>query len=348
MRGGNMITQSEESQKVLREYGLHRGGPIDADISDEVKKQFLEQLKNSNCAVGTGDNIILNNECSAVVQVIRALIDHNIKKVNGQPLPKSIRTKHETIDTKPNNVPQPSAQQEVINTDSYDAPEVISTNNDNMLNKYTEIEENPSDFHGNDSGEYAHIDFNLKDDRVPGPYFSNFKIDDKPIRVRGATPDFVVRKSRKMKKGKSGTRKLSNNQTNKTQKQSNNLENKYKKPLNTLNGKTRRNNKQNLKNLLNKFEKSTGKKLELDKTIPSQNEPETINIENIKLEETPSIKNTNIRSTEVVTRTPSIASKNKTKANKKVDKPSKSFANKNNVNKFKNIFKGGKTRRRNS
>jgi hypothetical protein len=100
MAGGAEPTFSADELKILTQYGLQPGGNLDKDILPPVKKQFLEQLAKSNCAIGTGDNVILNSECSAVAQVIRAMITKQIKRTNGWS-PKNLK-----ISAKPPTVPE--------------------------------------------------------------------------------------------------------------------------------------------------------------------------------------------------------------------------------------------------
>lgn len=83
MTGGDGPTFSADEIKILTQYELQPGGGLDDVISPPIKKQFLEQLAKSNCAIGTGENVILNSECSAVAQVIRAMIIFNMKRTNG-------------------------------------------------------------------------------------------------------------------------------------------------------------------------------------------------------------------------------------------------------------------------
>jgi ubiquitin C-terminal hydrolase len=99
MSGGAESTFSADEIKILTQYGLHPGGGLDDVISPPIKKQFLEQLAKSNCEIGTGDNVILNSECSAVAQVIRAMIVFNMKRTNGWG-PKNLK-----ISAKPPAVP---------------------------------------------------------------------------------------------------------------------------------------------------------------------------------------------------------------------------------------------------
>lgn len=90
MVGGEQPSFTESELKILTQYGLHPGGRLDTEILPEIKKQFLEQVSKSNCAIGTGDNVILNSECSAVAQVIRAMINTTMKRTNGW-APKSLK-----------------------------------------------------------------------------------------------------------------------------------------------------------------------------------------------------------------------------------------------------------------
>ena len=90
MVGGDPPGFTESELKILTQYGLQPGGRLDTEILPEIKKQFLEQLSKSNCAIGTGDNIILNSECSAVAQVIGAMIRSSMKRTNGW-TPKSLK-----------------------------------------------------------------------------------------------------------------------------------------------------------------------------------------------------------------------------------------------------------------
>ena len=99
MAGGAEPTFSADELKILTQYGLESGGNLDDVISPPIKKQFLEQLSKSNCAIGTGENVILNSECSAVAQVIRAMIVFNMKRTNGWG-PKTLK-----ISAKPPRVP---------------------------------------------------------------------------------------------------------------------------------------------------------------------------------------------------------------------------------------------------
>ena len=110
MAGGAEPTFSADELKILTQYGLESGGNLDDVILPTVKKQFLEQLSKSNCAIGTGENVILNSECSAVAQVIRAMIIFNMKRTNGWG-PKTLK-----ISAKPPRVPgasQPAQSQPV-------------------------------------------------------------------------------------------------------------------------------------------------------------------------------------------------------------------------------------------
>lgn len=90
MVGGEQPSFTESELKVLTQYGLQPGGSLDTEILPEIKKQFLEQLSKSNCEIGTGDNVILNSECSAVAQVIGAMIRSTMKRTNGW-APKSLK-----------------------------------------------------------------------------------------------------------------------------------------------------------------------------------------------------------------------------------------------------------------
>jgi ubiquitin C-terminal hydrolase len=99
MTGGTQPTFSEDELKILTQYGIQPGSKLDSVILPQVKKQFLEQLSKSNCAIGTGENVILNSECSAVAQVIRAMILFNMKRTNGWG-PKNLK-----ISAKPPAVP---------------------------------------------------------------------------------------------------------------------------------------------------------------------------------------------------------------------------------------------------
>lgn len=78
------IKFSEEEKEILKKYGLNEGGPIDDEIDNPTKKLFLEQINNPICKTGTGDGIIFNNACSAIIPVLRALIQKEIERANAQ------------------------------------------------------------------------------------------------------------------------------------------------------------------------------------------------------------------------------------------------------------------------
>jgi hypothetical protein len=78
------IKFSEEQKEILKKYGLGEGGPIANEIDIPTKKLFLEQIQNPICKNGTGDGIIFNKDCSAIIPVLRALIQKEIERANAQ------------------------------------------------------------------------------------------------------------------------------------------------------------------------------------------------------------------------------------------------------------------------
>jgi hypothetical protein len=79
------VSFNADELKILSEHGLGPGGPISLDINEETKAAFLEQRRSKVCSKGTGDAIVMNNKCWAVVAVIRALLRHNIRSANSLP-----------------------------------------------------------------------------------------------------------------------------------------------------------------------------------------------------------------------------------------------------------------------
>jgi hypothetical protein len=104
MRGGGSSSAqkggafNETEMAALAKYQLHTGGVIAEQFNDDEKRQFLNQIADkSRCRRTTGDSIILNKDCWAVVKVIRALLNAKIKKGN-----------LETPSPTPSPVPAPS------------------------------------------------------------------------------------------------------------------------------------------------------------------------------------------------------------------------------------------------
>lgn len=81
MRGGSRggFVYSPEDEEMLSQYGLGPGGKIEEMIDAPTKAAFLEQIKSGKCAKGTGDLVILQKDCWAVVKVIRALIRSSMR-----------------------------------------------------------------------------------------------------------------------------------------------------------------------------------------------------------------------------------------------------------------------------
>ena len=76
-RGGVMY--SAEDEELLSQYGLAAGGVIADKIDEPTKAAFLTQIKSGACGKGTGDLVILQKDCWAVVKVIRALIQTSMR-----------------------------------------------------------------------------------------------------------------------------------------------------------------------------------------------------------------------------------------------------------------------------
>lgn len=76
-RGGVMFSAEEE--EILSQYGLAAGGIIADKIDAPTKAAFLTQIKSGACGKGTGDLVILQKDCWAVVKVIRALIQSSMR-----------------------------------------------------------------------------------------------------------------------------------------------------------------------------------------------------------------------------------------------------------------------------
>jgi hypothetical protein len=82
MRGGGASIGgfTPEQTRTLSLYGLEAGGIIADEIDEPTKVAFLQQLESGACNTNSGDSAILKKDCWAVVAVIRALINYDIKK----------------------------------------------------------------------------------------------------------------------------------------------------------------------------------------------------------------------------------------------------------------------------
>lgn len=109
------VTFTEEEQKILSDYGLGPGGPISLDVDELTKQAFLKQRTSKTCAKGTGDVVIMNSKCWAVVAVIRALLRHNIRSANSLPVPIPVEDEPEE-EEKPIEKPNLPVFEEAIHT----------------------------------------------------------------------------------------------------------------------------------------------------------------------------------------------------------------------------------------
>lgn len=80
-KGGNSSTEDDE---ILKKYGMGKDGPIEDRIPPETRAEFIKQIKSGVCSANTGDSVILNKDCWAVLEVIRELINVGIQKANGK------------------------------------------------------------------------------------------------------------------------------------------------------------------------------------------------------------------------------------------------------------------------
>jgi len=116
MRGGGSSFTPEQT-KILSLYGLESGGIISDEIDEQTKVAFLQQLESGACNTDSGDSAILKKDCWAVVSVIRALIQYDIKKS----LEKSGKTSLST-NTQSNNPESPVIAPSIVSNSEPSSP----------------------------------------------------------------------------------------------------------------------------------------------------------------------------------------------------------------------------------
>jgi hypothetical protein len=229
MRGGGMKGGNPELYKRwLSMYQLGDGQALANEFSNEEKQNFLEAMNSGKCDWTVKST--LDAKCAPLVNVLKALLKQNIKRVNTAAIPETITTEEkpkgswfskltEGLQSAPK---APSAAKETpavvkiepvaLSAARVEGRNMANTNNpltgfsaslfenkpeenvviDESILASTNIVNSPSNWRGNSSRRSANLKLNLtrKNKRV----YSNFNINSSRTRIYGNSPSNIAKR----------------------------------------------------------------------------------------------------------------------------------------------------------
>ena len=198
MRGGGMKGGNPEIYKRwLQMYQLGPGQALANEFSEEDKQTFLAAMNSGGCNWTTKS--VLDAKCAPVVNVLKALLKQNIKRVNAAAIPETITTEAkskgswfskltEGLKIAPSAAAAAKETPAVVKIDSeaLSATRVEGEDMDNAASN--SIEYNPRNYKGSNSTTLGVLGYNFDKRKM----YANVKLGTRRARIRGNSDEELI------------------------------------------------------------------------------------------------------------------------------------------------------------